>query len=74
MKCKAGNTAHYMKGIDIMSYGFTDAKSIINNNGQIIIPESMLKKLGIKEWDVLRLTATDHLIIIEKCEGDEDEY
>jgi bifunctional DNA-binding transcriptional regulator/antitoxin component of YhaV-PrlF toxin-antitoxin module len=57
-----------------MSDGFTDAKSIINNNGQIIIPESMLKKLGIKEWDVLQLTATDHLIIIEKCEDEEDEY
>lgn len=57
-----------------MSDGFTDAKTIINNNCQIAIPETMLKKLGIKEWDVLKLTATDHLIIIEKCEDEEDEY
>ena len=69
-----GNTAHYMKGIDNMSYGFTDAKSIINNNGQITIPETMLKKLGFEKGDVLRLTATDSLIVIEKCEDDEDEY
>ena len=55
-----------------MSDGFTDAKSIINNNGQITIPETMLKKLGFEKGDVLRLTATDHLIIIEKCEDEEE--
>jgi bifunctional DNA-binding transcriptional regulator/antitoxin component of YhaV-PrlF toxin-antitoxin module len=63
-----------MKGIDIMSYGFTNAKSIINNNGQITIPEPMLKKLGFEKGDVLRLTATETLIVIEKCEDEEDEY
>ena len=61
-----------MKGVLIMSDGFTDAKSIINNNGQITIPETMLKKLGFEKGDVLRLTATDHLIIIEKCEDEEE--
>lgn len=61
-----------MKGVLIMSYGFTDAKSIINNNCQITIPETMLKKLGFKKGDVLRLTATESLIVIEKCEGDEE--
>jgi bifunctional DNA-binding transcriptional regulator/antitoxin component of YhaV-PrlF toxin-antitoxin module len=57
-----------------MSYGFTNAKSIINNNCQITIPETMLKKLGFEKGDVLQLTATDHLIVIEKCEDKEDEY
>lgn len=51
-----------------MSDGFTDAKSIINNNCQITIPETMLKKLGFEKGDVLRLTATENLIVIEKCE------
>ena len=63
-----------MKGVLIMCDGFTDAKTIINNNCQITIPETMLKKLGFEKGDVLRLTATDSLIVIEKCEDDEDEY
>jgi bifunctional DNA-binding transcriptional regulator/antitoxin component of YhaV-PrlF toxin-antitoxin module len=57
-----------------MSDGFTDAKTIINNNCQITIPETMLKKLGFEKGDVLRLTATESLIVIEKCEDEEDEY
>ena len=63
-----------MKGVLIMCDGFTDAKTIINNNCQITIPETMLKKLGFEKGDVLRLTATENLIVIEKCEDEENEY
>lgn len=56
-----------------MSDGFTDAKSIINNNCQITIPDKMLKKLGFEKGDVLRLTATDSLIVIEKCEEENED-
>lgn len=53
------------KGVLIMT-----VKSIINSNGQIAIPDKMLKKLNIKQGDILELTATDNLIVIEKYEGE----
>ncbi len=50
---------------------YLNAKSVVNNEGKIIIPETILKKLGIEKGDVLELTATDNLIVIEKCEDEE---
>lgn len=49
---------------------FLTAKKIIDDMGKIAIPNEMLKKLGIVENDILLITATDNLIIIEKCESD----
>ena len=54
-----------------MSY--MSAKSILKSNCQITIPDKMLMKLGIKKGDVLQLTATGNIIVIEKCEDDTDE-
>lgn len=51
---------------------FLTEKSIVNDEGKIIVSEKMLKKLGIKKWDLLQLTATKNLIIIEKCEGEDN--
>lgn len=51
---------------------YMDSKSLIDDLGRVIIPNEMLKKLGIVDGDVLRITATETLIIIEKCEGDEE--
>ena len=44
-------------------------KVVIDNNGKILIPEKMLKKTKINKGDILEITATDNLIIIEKFEG-----
>lgn len=44
----------------------------IDDLGRIQIPNEMLKKLGIVDGDILRLTATGNIIVIEKCEGDEN--
>lgn len=54
----------------VKSPEFLTTKKIIDDVGKIAIPNEMLKKVGIVENDVLQLTATDHLIIIEKCESD----
>jgi bifunctional DNA-binding transcriptional regulator/antitoxin component of YhaV-PrlF toxin-antitoxin module len=51
---------------------YLKSKSAINGDGKIIIPENMLKKLNIKEWEVLQLTATGNVIVIEKCEVEEE--
>lgn len=47
-------------------------KSRVDDLGGIQIPNEMLKKLGIVDGDILRLTATGNIIVIEKCEGDEE--
>lgn len=41
-------------------------------NGSIHIPSIMRDMLNIQHADTLQLTATENLIIIEKCEGDEE--
>lgn len=51
-----------------MSY--INSKARVDDLGKIAIPNEMLKKVGIVENDVLQITATDSLIIIEKCESD----
>jgi AbrB family looped-hinge helix DNA binding protein len=45
-------------------------KSQIGDIGRLYIPKEMRKKLNIKEGDILELTATENLIVIEKCESD----
>jgi bifunctional DNA-binding transcriptional regulator/antitoxin component of YhaV-PrlF toxin-antitoxin module len=52
--------------------GYLKSKSAVSGDGKIIIPENMLKKLNIKEWEVLQLTATGNIIVIEKCEVEEE--
>jgi transcriptional pleiotropic regulator of transition state genes len=51
---------------------FINGKSRIDDLGRIQIPKEMRKKLGINEGDTLRLTATGNIIVIEKCEDDEE--
>lgn len=53
-----------------MSY--INSKVRLNNLGEITLPYIMQKKLGIEKGDILQLTATDNIIIIEKCEGEEE--
>lgn len=42
----------------------------VDDLGRIAIPNIMLKKLGVIENDVLKITATNNLIVIEKCRND----
>ncbi len=51
---------------------FITEKKQIDDLGRIQIPREMRKKLGIVEGDVLQLTATGNIIVIEKCEGEEE--
>ena len=51
---------------------YLSSKTLIDDLGRISIPNEMLKKLGIVDGDVLQITATENLIIIEKCEGEEE--
>ena len=51
---------------------FINVKSRIDDLGRIQIPKEMRKKLGINEGDTLQLTATGNIIVIEKCEGEEE--
>ena len=41
-------------------------------NGSIHIPSIMRDMLNIQHADTLQLTATGNIIVIEKCEGDEN--
>ena len=52
---------------------FLSRKVVIDNTGKILVPEEIRKKLKIEKGDILEITATDNLIIIEKFEGDLDE-
>lgn len=51
---------------------FINGKSRIDDLGRIQIPNEMLKKLGVVDDDILQLTATGNIIVIEKCEGEEE--
>lgn len=51
---------------------FITEKKQIDDLGRIKIPNEMLKKLGIVDGDILQLTATGNIIVIEKCEGEEE--
>ena len=44
----------------------------VDDLGRIRIPKEMRKNLGINEGDTLQLTATGNIIVIEKCEGEEE--
>ena len=46
--------------------------SFTKDEGRIYIPQKMLKKLNIKTGDKINITATCNVIVIEKCEGDEE--
>jgi bifunctional DNA-binding transcriptional regulator/antitoxin component of YhaV-PrlF toxin-antitoxin module len=45
---------------------------VMGDSGRIYIPPIMLKKLKINPGQTLKMTATENLIIIEKCEGEEE--
>jgi AbrB family looped-hinge helix DNA binding protein len=51
---------------------FISEKSQIDDLGRIQIPREMRKKLGVNEGDILQLTATGNVIVIEKCEVEEE--
>lgn len=51
---------------------FITEKKQIDDLGRIQISNEMLKKLGIVDDDILQLTATGNIIVIEKCEGEEE--
>lgn len=38
--------------------------------GKICVPQKMLEKLSIERGQKLKITATNNLIVIEKCEDD----
>lgn len=48
------------------------AKVKLNNCGELVLPYQMQMKLGIEKGDILQLTATGNIIVIEKYEGDEE--
>jgi AbrB family looped-hinge helix DNA binding protein len=59
--------------VDDFIYDLNDVVSVIDNNGKILIPEEIRKKLKINKGDILEIMATDNIIVIEKFEGDLDE-
>lgn len=48
---------------------YLNKKIMVGDLGKIYIPSQIQKKLKIAEGDILELTATENLIIIEKFEG-----
>jgi AbrB family looped-hinge helix DNA binding protein len=53
-------------------FEFINQNVLIGDLGRIYIPKEMLEKLNIEKGDELRLTATGNIIVIEKCEGEEE--
>jgi AbrB family looped-hinge helix DNA binding protein len=53
-------------------FEFINQNVLIGDLGRIYIPKEMLEKLNIEKGDTLQLTATGNIIVIEKCEGDEE--
>ena len=51
---------------------FINQNVLMGDLGRIYIPKEMLKKLNIEKGDELRLTATGNIIVIEKCEGEDE--
>lgn len=51
---------------------FINQNVIMGDLGRVYVPKEMLEKLKIEKGDELRLTATGNIIVIEKCEGDEE--
>jgi AbrB family looped-hinge helix DNA binding protein len=51
---------------------FINQNVIMGDLGRVYVPKEMLKKLNIEKGDELRLTATGNIIVIEKCEGEEN--
>lgn len=51
---------------------FINQNVLMGDLGRVYIPKEMLEKLNIKKGDELRLTATGNIIVIEKCEGEEE--
>lgn len=51
---------------------FKVSKTIVDELGRITIPNEMLKSLGVVDGDVLDLIVTDNVIVIEKCEVEEE--
>ena len=51
---------------------FINGKRRIDDLGRIHIPREMRKKLKIEEGDILQITATENIIVIEKCEVEEE--
>lgn len=47
-------------------------KSRVDDLGRVYIPKVMRKKLKLQEGDILRVTALTDVIVIEKCEGEEE--
>jgi AbrB family looped-hinge helix DNA binding protein len=51
---------------------FINQNVLMGDLGRIYIPKEMLEKLNIEKGDELRITATGNIIVIEKCEGEEE--
>ena len=51
---------------------FINQNVLMGDLGRVYVPKEMLKKLNIEKGDELRLTATGNIIVIEKCEGEEE--
>lgn len=51
---------------------YLNKKIRVDDLGRIAIPNEMLKRLGIVDGDILQITATENLIVIEKCEVEEE--
>lgn len=51
---------------------FINGKSRVDDLGRAYIPKVMRKKLKLQEGAILRVTALTDVIVIEKCEGEEE--
>jgi bifunctional DNA-binding transcriptional regulator/antitoxin component of YhaV-PrlF toxin-antitoxin module len=51
---------------------FVSSKVVMGDLGKVYIPQKMLEKLNIEKGQVLQLTATGNIIVIEKCEVEEE--
>jgi AbrB family looped-hinge helix DNA binding protein len=51
---------------------YLTSRTIVDSAGKILIPETTRKEMGIEKGDILEITSIGNVIVIEKCEGDND--
>lgn len=65
--------AEIIKERECKSMSYISAKVKLNNCGELVLPYQMQRKLGVEKGDILQLVATGNIIVIEKCEEENED-